>query len=874
MAQPDSSDSDAPEMETEETPNASHANKQGVEESVIPSDAEIDSESASGEDSADTNSVETSDGQSIEESIEAAGSDLQEVIEPAKASPSENQDPADVEFQKDVSNLLGQLDSNLENLGKDDESESVPTPSDDPDLEENLSDLEIPADPVAVEDSEEIGAESEEVAESPNAEETTSSPSERALEAEASASDGASPMEEPEIETVSDENADEAALETDNEAEIAAVFSENEEESDETETSETPSLPSSDDLLKQASSVLNGDDAVDLDALSLEDESDLEEDIPAMPSPDSLISEASSNTEVSETSSDQEASDSVEEVPSSDSNQEPAKASEDDDDLDEEVMAMPDPQALMNAAATGEKVDLPETEPKAIDDSGDEPEPQAANVADRGGELPPPPPAPVAIDDDDEIPEPEVEENDESESGASDPFADDSLDGFNTDEAGDVDSDQIESLSGDGEESSDEAAFSISDPIDELQELEELEDLLPIDQIEAEETAEVVKFEKPSLVSRILRSTTLAASLFFVGLSIILSSYKLEVVEYLYGKDFDASLLSHRIAEVANEVLSGINEEGYYEMRSVHSRIKRVSSDEIRINMTVEAQLKKNLYLPISDDVAMEKFDFDPLELNEWQKVQEKDFPGVLNVPHKPWEQLYRISEARGKTVPLKITYLLNRESKNAEWDLAEVRIRGEEGPLEWPEGEPMESFGDLAYDVESAKFAPVFGDYKEHSDWYVEKVRELSSESQRNAVRMAELKRKNEDRLIGALAQGSYFKGMAIVGDQAEDAREVFMVVTDTRDNGSLIKGIFKLHESDNYSKHFTGFLDFREHDNGEIEGLLKITTVAFEGERSYEALPQFFNPGTVTRINLRTDGHSLEGDSNDVSLRLVRTL
>jgi hypothetical protein len=97
--------------------------------------------------------------------------------------------------------------------------------------------------------------------------------------------------------------------------------------------------------------------------------------------------------------------------------------------------------------------------------------------------------------------------------------------------------------------------------------------------------------------------------------------------------------------------------------------------------------------------------------------------------------------------------------------------------------------------------------------------------------------------------------------------------VITETRNGGSMIKGILKLDSKQTPSKHFTGVIDFEEKEDGEVQALLNLTTVGF-AEQPGGKEPLFFKPGTVSRIALKTDGYRLEGDGSDISLRLVRSL
>jgi len=99
-------------------------------------------------------------------------------------------------------------------------------------------------------------------------------------------------------------------------------------------------------------------------------------------------------------------------------------------------------------------------------------------------------------------------------------------------------------------------------------------------------------------------------------------------------------------------------------------------------------------------------------------------------------------------------------------------------------------------------------------------------------------------------------------------------MIITETRDEGAMIKGVIKLSGQDEISKHFTGNLRVEEIEDSHVRGLFNMVTVAFEGETSQEGLPAFFNPGTIMRLRFKTDGYQLEGDSRALSMRLVRAM
>lgn len=125
---------------------------------------------------------------------------------------------------------------------------------------------------------------------------------------------------------------------------------------------------------------------------------------------------------------------------------------------------------------------------------------------------------------------------------------------------------------------------------------------------------------------------------------------------------------------------------------------------------------------------------------------------------------------------------------------------------------------------------------------------------------------------LIMSLSQGSYFKGVAILGETSKETRDISLIVTETRGDGELIKGLLKLEdEKVAFSKHFTGVLDIIEKEE-DVQGRLDLTTVAFAGQPHDTPELTFFKPGTVSRIQMNTDGRSLEGDSDSISLRLMR--
>jgi hypothetical protein len=157
---------------------------------------------------------------------------------------------------------------------------------------------------------------------------------------------------------------------------VANAFAE-EEEVDSVDASGegASSLPTSEELLAQAGSILSGGD-FQLPVEKAEEEVldevpvDVEEnELMAMPDSQSLMNQAGG-----------------------------------EEGADEELMAMPDPQTFMTAAS--DSPGEPPDQPRRV---------VGSNIADRAGDLPPPPPAPVCLDDAEIYVEEEVVESKEPE---------------------------------------------------------------------------------------------------------------------------------------------------------------------------------------------------------------------------------------------------------------------------------------------------------------------------------------------------------------------------------------------------------------------------------------------------------------------------
>ena len=243
-------------------------------------------------------------------------------------------------------------------------------------------------------------------------------------------------------------------------------------------------------------------------------------------------------------------------------------------------------------------------------------------------------------------------------------------------------------------------------------------------------------------------------------------------------------------------------------------------------------------------------------------------------MPDRPWLQLYKLSTPRDQIMVLRVIYRITRDDVNADWKMAGVKITGFNADLEWPQGEPKRVFGDYAYDVESPEFAKMLKGYKEKSDAFVANVEILRNSASAEAVMLAKKNAARREQVLLSLSQGSFFRGLAMMGDDAAQTEDVTMVITEVREQGGLVKGVFHVDRNAETTKHFIGSLDFVESSEGRPLGVLNVTTIAFDGKTLEDASSSFFNPGTISRIRLKTDGFRVEGDIPDLSLRLTRNM
>jgi hypothetical protein len=199
--------------------------------------------------------------------------------------------------------------------------------------------------------------------------------------------------------------------------------------------------------------------------------------------------------------------------------------------------------------------------------------------------------------------------------------------------------------------------------------------------------------------------------------------------------------------------------------------------------------------------------------------------------------------------------------------------MRQSEHGFAWSQGHPKAFFGESAMDISSNRFVISFRAYEKTGLHFLNKVTIAVKEYLAMLDEAEEQAKEERQNLKMSVSQGSYFKGMVIAGDEGADASEVSLIITETRNDGEVIQGVLRLENEESSIKHFTGFFDVAENKQG-AQGRLDLTTIAFSGQKSLGEIPTFFNPGTVSRITLQTDGYRMEGDADELSLRLFRSL
>ena len=638
---------------------------------------------------------------------------------------------------------------------------------------------------------------------------------------------------------------------------------------DQNAASKEPQISAADDLLMKAGSILNGGNT-ELPEIELESEteSDADEDsLMSMPDPQSLMTET-------------------------DEDAEPQPKTDESDEG--ELLAMPDPQSLIQEASAN----ADEVYKKG-----------PANIAERAGDLPPPPPAPVALEEEEietELSlakdgslnvEEEIEKDQEKENPneREEPQAE-RIELNETEEAPEevpisvsvveeevqtVDAASDGSAEEKGEEDfmlEEEDSFLMEDEDDNdllvsIQDDSENEILGNLSGISSDELGEIQASSKNSPLKTAIQSLPFAAALAIIGIGLTVFSFKSEIFEWAGHGDTQGSSLTRRISGATNELFDHLGPDSPYEMAWMESEIRRVSDSELLVEIQIGAELKVDLYQAVDDAVLYSKLPFDLDQLTEASHSMESIGRDDLPLPSKRWKRLYRHSASKGALFPFSVSYRLLKVSPDSDWEISGIRMREGEHGFAWSRGRPKEFFGENAMDISSNRFVVSFRAYEKAGLEFLKKVA-VAEKEYLAMLDEAEERAKEERRdLIMSLSQGSYFKGMVIAGDEGADAREVSLIITETRNDGEVVKGVLRLEKEESSTKHFTGFVDVVESDQG-IQGRLDLTTIAFAGQSSLDEIPAFFNPGTVSRITLQTDGYRMEGDADEVSLRLIRSL
>lgn len=566
-----------------------------------------------------------------------------------------------------------------------------------------------------------------------------------------------------------------------------------------------------------------------------------------------------------------------------------------DTDLDG-VMSMPDPQILMKeASAVGEE---PVTK-------------SPASIAERAGDLSPPPPAPVALEEDEierelstvksEVVEEAEPPKIKDETVAEEPIAEmpDAWLGENEDSAiackdsTERVSEVLESPVGESNEDGedllldDDGSFLMDDedkddPFLSIQENAQIElnqdavigsgnSALAASRGAGSSLSENAGSPKFRILKTAMRSLPFAAAVAILGIGLIGSIFKNELLEWVSHGDAEGSSITRTLAKATAEIFDDFGPDSPYRMAWLETEIKRVSDAEFRIEAQIGAELKVDLYQAVDDSIIYSKLPFAWEQLEATAHKLELIGREDLSFPAKRWKRLYKHSASKGEVFPFQVSYRLLK--LDAEWELSGMRIKADKEGFAWSRGRPKAFFGAHALDVSSTEFAGAFRAFEKAGLAYLQKATLAEKEYLAAVDQSAKQAQAERQDLIMAMSQGSYFKGMVIAGKEGEDAREVSLVITETRNGGGIIKGVLKLEEEESPTKHFTGFFDVVESEQG-IEGQLELTTIAFSGQASLIETPAFFNPGTVSRIKLQTDGSRMEGDADEISLRLIRSL
>jgi len=266
-----------------------------------------------------------------------------------------------------------------------------------------------------------------------------------------------------------------------------------------------------------------------------------------------------------------------------------------------ELMAMPDPQTFMTAAS--DSPGEPPDQPRRV---------VGSNIADRAGDSPPPPPAPVCLDDAEIYVEEEVVESKEPEVAKElvaekPPPA--TIEEESEEQSEPESFDDVSFLMDDDNllaESSSLDGFNIG-----FAEAEGEEGLAANAELVAGNESHLKSGPSRGIVGRVLQSTALAAGLLFVGLGLTLAFVKEELYGYLHGGGLEGATLSWHVATIAKQVFDELEEARHYHAKGFSTEIRQASDTEVLIEVKMEAHLTSDLYLPVENALVYPQIEFE-----------------------------------------------------------------------------------------------------------------------------------------------------------------------------------------------------------------------------------------------------------------------
>ena len=523
--------------------------------------------------------------------------------------------------------------------------------------------------------------------------------------------------------------------------------------------SEASKVDPSDELLSRAGNILNGGET---DIPEPEEEAEIaDEDADGLidfPDPQSLLAEVDDQ--------DQNLKE---------EGQENADFSEVEPVESEGLVSMHDPQSLLKEASVDVQIDSnrgpgPESEGPTIE-SEDREEEISLEEEFQGSED---------YKEEDEEPvernaEPEANELEES-SEENDPPADDDGGLLFDDDAGDdpfLDS---------------EDGFSISDDDDDIDGVAAGFGGGDVDSSRA-------KSGRVSQVSKYI-TWSVAASLVFVGLSILGASFKGPIVDLLAHGNVQETRIHRVVAKMTDEVFSSVKPGRPYDLAWIESEIQRVSDTEYRVVAKIGVRLEEDLYSPLEDSYVYSLLPFSKAELEGATAFADdsSQLPADLQLPSLGWVRLYRKDGKKGEMFDFDAHYRItaNGDQKGG-WELSNLRINGSEDGLAWASMLSKSEFEDGSVEVDAMEFTYYLEAFEKAGLAYLEEARAFEKIWIASKSEKAERLQKLRQELIMSLSQGSYFKGVAILGETSEETSDISLIVTETRGDGELIKGLLR---------------------------------------------------------------------------------